>query len=173
MLGTSALYHLTRDGPLKALLRRLDHAAIFLMIAGTYTPVIAWTIPDGRGWALLAVVWMGAATGASLKLLAPGRFERLVIVAYLSLGWAGLTVTGPLLDALKPPDIILLAAGGMLYSLGLVAHLSSRLRYRTAIWHLFVLVAAACHFVAIHRLVPAAHLQDPAIDAIHHRQHER
>lgn len=155
MLGSSALYHLVRDGPWKARLRRLDHAAIFLMIAGTYTPVIVLAIPDSLGWSLLVGVWVGAAAGAAVKVLAPRRLDRLSILAYLALGWAGLAAIGPLRDALQTLDIILLAAGGLLYSLGVVAHLSTRLRYHNALWHLCVLVAAGCHFVAVYRLVPA------------------
>lgn len=153
MLGSSALYHLVKEGRWKLRLRRLDHAAIFLMIAGTYTPVVALTIPGTWGWSLLAAVWVGAAAGAAVKFLAPGRFERLSVLAYLVLGWAGMAAIGPLLDALRTPDMVLLAAGGLLYSFGVLMHLSTRLRYHNALWHVFVLVATGCHFVAIYRLV--------------------
>lgn len=153
MFGFSALYNLATEGRWKPRLRRLDHAAIFVMIAGTYTPVVALTIPGTWGWSLLAVVWVGAVAGVAVKFLAPGRFERLSVVAYLVLGWAGVTALGPLLDALPTRDMVLLATGGLLYSLGVLMHLSTRLRYHNALWHLFVLVAAGCHFVAVYRLV--------------------
>ena len=153
MLGSSALYHLVKEGRWKPRLRRLDHAAIFMMIAGTYTPVVVFAIPGTWGWSLLTVVWAGAVAGATVKFLAPGRFERLSVLAYLVLGWAGMAAIGPLLNALQTPDMVLLAAGGLLYSLGVLMHLSTRLRYHNALWHLFVLVAAGCHFVAVYRLV--------------------
>jgi hemolysin III len=153
MLGCSALYNLAGEGPRKALLRRLDHAAIFAMIAGTYTPVALLAIGGAWGWGLLAVVWVGAASGAVLKLLAPGRVGRVSIAAYLLLGWAGLVALDPLLTALPPRDLALLAGGGLLYSLGVVVHLSTRLPYHNALWHALVLLAAACHYAVILHLV--------------------
>ncbi|MBR0670580.1 PAQR family membrane homeostasis protein TrhA [Neoroseomonas soli] len=155
MLGSSAVYHLVKEGRWKGRFRRLDHAAIFVMIAGTYTPVIVLAMPGPWGWSLLSVVWAGAVAGAAVKFLAPGRFERLSVLAYLALGWVGMAAIGPLLDALRTPDMVLLAAGGLLYSSGVLMHLSTRLRYHNALWHLFVLVAAGCHFVAVYRLVLA------------------
>jgi hemolysin III len=159
MLGCSALYNLASEGegaPRKALLRRLDHAAIFLMIAGTYTPVALLGIGGAWGWGLLAVVWAGALGGAALKLLAPGRFERAAIAAYLLLGWAGLAALDPLLAALPPRDLGLLVAGGVLYSLGVAVHLATRLPFHNALWHAFVLAAAACHYAVVLRLAAAA-----------------
>lgn len=159
MLGCSALYNLAAEGgPRKAVLRRLDHAAIFVMIAGTYTPVVLLGLEDGaRSRALLAAVWACAAAGALLKLLAPpGRFERISIAAYLLLGWAGLAMADALLAALPGPDLALLGAGGLLYSLGVALHLATRLPYHNALWHLCVLAAAGCHFALVLRLAARA-----------------
>jgi len=156
MLGCSALYNLTSTGPRKALLRRLDHAAIFVMIAGTYTPVILLAIGGTWGRQLLVAVWVGAASGVALKLLAPHRFERAAIAAYLLLGWAILFALDPLLAALPARDLGLLLAGGLLYSGGVVIHLSSRLPYHTALWHALVVAAAACHYVVVFHLVGTA-----------------
>jgi len=155
MLSCSALYNMAAEGPARALLRRFDHAAIFVMIAGTYTPVALLGIGGIWGWGLLAVVWTGAAGGAALKLLAPARFERASIAAYLLLGWAGLAALDPLLAALLPQDLALLVVGGLLYSLGVIVHLSTRLPYHNALWHALVLAAAACHYVVILRLAAA------------------
>lgn len=152
MLGCSALYHLTGEGPRKALLRRFDHAAIFVMIAGTYTSVAALAIGGTWGAALLAFVWTGAAGGVALKLLAPARFERASIGAYLLLGWAGLAALGPLIAALPALDLGLIFAGGLLYSFGVIVHLSTWLRYHNAVWHALVLAAAACHYAVVLRL---------------------
>jgi len=156
VLICSALYNLSGEGPRRALLRRLDHAAIFAMIAGTYTPVALLAIGNTWGWGLLAIVWTGAAGGAALKLLAPGRVERVSIAAYLLLGWAGLVALDALLAALPPRDLALLAGGGLLYSLGVAVHLSTRLPYHNALWHVLVLFAAACHYAVILHLVQMA-----------------
>ncbi|HEY4250682.1 MAG TPA: hemolysin III family protein [Roseomonas sp.] len=152
MLGCSALYNLAREGPRKALLRRFDHAAIFLMIGGTYSAVAGIAIGGTWSTALLACVWTGAAAGVALKLLAPARFEGLSILAYLLLGWAGLVALGPLVAALPALDLGLILAGGLLYSGGVAVHLAIRLRYHNAIWHACVLAAASCHYAVVLRL---------------------
>ncbi|TCH98531.1 hemolysin III family protein [Roseococcus sp. SYP-B2431] len=152
MLGCSAAYNLAAEGRGKRLLRRLDHAAIFVMIAGTYSPVALLGLGGGWGWSVAAFVWAGALAGAGLKLFAPGRFERAAIAAYLLLGWAGIVAIVPLAAALPGLDLALLGAGGLLYSLGVIVHVSRRMPYQNAIWHGFVLAAAACHFVVVLRL---------------------
>ena len=156
MLGCSALYNTAGEGRRRALLRRLDHSAIFAMIAGTYTPVAGIGIGGAWGWGLLGAVWTGAAGGVALKLLAPARFERVYILAYLLLGWAGGAALDRLLAALPPRDLLLLAAGGLLYSFGVVVHLSTRLRYHAALWHALVVAAAACHYAVVLRVAQTA-----------------
>ena len=151
MLGCSALYNLTREGARKQLFRRLDHAAIFLMIAGTYTPFALVAIGGAWGIGLLTFVWAIAATGIGVKLLSLRPHDCLSIVAYLLLGWIILGALGPLSAAVSPTGIALLAAGGVLYSMGVVFHLWTSLRYQNAIWHAFVLAAAACHYAAVFR----------------------
>jgi len=147
MLTASALYHRVLPGPRKALLRRVDHAMIFVMIAGTYTPFTLATA--GLGATLGGAVWSGAALGVALKLRYPGRFERLGLGLYLGLGWAIVTAAGPLSATLPTRALWLLAVGGVLYTVGVVFHLMERLPYHNALWHLLVLGAAACHFVAV------------------------
>ena len=156
MLGCSALYNLAGVGPRKARLRRLDHAAIFAMIAGTYTPVALLALGGAWGRGLLATAWAGAAGGTALKLLAPARFERASIAAYLLLGWIVLAALDPLLAALPSRDLALLGAGGLLYSLGVVVHLATRLPYHNALWHALVLAAATCHYAVVLRLAATA-----------------
>ncbi len=151
MLWCSALYNMLRDGAWKRVLRRLDHAAIFVMIAGTYTPFALEVIGGTWGIGLLAFVWTVAAAGVAMKLLLPHRFERLSIVLYLLLGWCILVALEPLLAGISVAGLVLLIVGGALYSLGVVFHLWSRLPYQNAIWHAFVLAAAACHYAAILR----------------------
>lgn len=147
MLTASALYNQLLPGPRKAVLRRVDHAMIFVMIAGTYTPFTLATA--GVGAALGGVVWSGAVLGITLKLRYPGRFERLGLGLYLGLGWAILTAAGPLVATLPTRSLWLLAVGGVLYTVGVAFHLMERLPYHNALWHLLVLGAAACHFVAV------------------------
>jgi hemolysin III len=149
MLGCSALYNLAGHGPRKALWRRLDHAAIFVMIAGTYTPFASIAIGGAWGTGLLVFVWTVAAAGVVLKLLDPGRFETLSTAAYLSLGWTILVAINPLIAAVSLRAFVLLAAGGLLYSVGVLFYWWHRLPFHRAIWHGCVLMAAACHYFAI------------------------
>jgi hemolysin III len=152
MLGCSAAYNLAAEGRRKRVLRRFDHAAIFVMIAGTYSPVSLLGLGGAWGWGVAGFVWAGALVGAGLKLCGPGRFERVAVAAYLLLGWVGIVAIVPLVAALPALDLAFLGAGGLLYSLGVIAHVSKRMPYQNAIWHGFVLAAAACHFVVVLRL---------------------
>jgi hemolysin III len=149
MLTCSALYNLAGPGRWKAVFRRLDHAAIFVMIAGTYTPFTLISIGGAWGGGLLAFVWTVALCGVALKLVWPRRFDRLSVAAYLLLGWSIVVALDPLLGAVSAAGVALLGLGGLLYSLGVVFHLWQRLPYQNAIWHAFVLAAAACHFSAV------------------------
>lgn len=149
MLLCSALYNACGRSPRRNLLRRLDHAAIFVMIAGSYTPFLV--VKLGGAWSLwlLIYVWAVSSLGVALKLIWPGRFERLSVVLYLFLGWTIVVVIEPLLSAVSPAAIALLAAGGCLYTVGVLFHLWERLPYQQAIWHGFVLAGATCHYTAI------------------------
>ncbi len=147
MFCFSAAYNLSR-GPNRWLLRRCDHAAIFIKIAATYTPFAAAKMGGTVGFALLAAVWGIALAGAAAKLIAPAQLGRASYLPYLVQGWACVFTMQPLLAALSPTAMTLLV-GGVLYSVGAVFHLSERLPYHNAIWHGFVLVASACHFGAV------------------------
>jgi len=149
MLACSALYNLAPPGRWKGHFRRLDHAAIFVMIAGTYTPFLLVAVGGAWGHGLLAFVWAVALAGVVMKLTWPQRFDRLSVAAYLLLGWSIVVALDPLLAKVSVAGVVLLAAGGLLYSLGVVFHLWTRLPFQNAIWHVFVLAAAACHFSAV------------------------
>lgn len=154
MLGCSALYNnLPSESPRKALLYRFDHAAIFLMIAGTYTPIALLAIGGAWGAGMLAFVWMVAGGGMALEPFGLRRCEDPMIALYLLLGWTVLVGLNPLLATIPPSGLALLAAGSVLYSLGVVFHLWERLPYQNVIWHGFVLAAATCHYAAILREV--------------------
>jgi hemolysin III len=154
--GFSAGYHLVVRPKVKELLRRFDHAAIFLMIAGTYTPFILIKMNTPWGLGLLAVVWTIAGIGIALKLLAPRFLDGLSVALYLVQGWAVLAAWEPLMSALPGRVLTLLMVGGVLYTIGVVFHLWERLPYQNAIWHGFVLSAASCHFAAVVFVTAAA-----------------
>ncbi|WP_417519125.1 PAQR family membrane homeostasis protein TrhA [Minwuia sp.] len=149
MIGCSALYNLSPEGRWKARFRRLDHAAIFVMIAGTYTPFTLVAIGGVWGIGLFAFVWSVAIAGVALKLFWPGRMEKLSILAYLAMGWSILAAIQPLIEHVSTAAIILLAVGGLLYSLGVIFHFWERLKFQNAVWHGFVVAAASCHFAAV------------------------
>ena len=149
MLGCSAAYHLLRSSRRRELLRCFDHSAIFLMIAGTYTPFTLLRIKPLWAVALTAGVWSIAAFGIALRLIRPRVFDRLSIGFYLALGWAGLAAIAPLVPLVQVSTLVLLAAGGLLYTVGVLFHVWERLPFQNAIWHGFVLVAAAVHYAAV------------------------
>jgi hemolysin III len=149
MLACSAAYHLVSNPSQRASLRQFDHAAIFLMIAGTYTPFTTCRLHGVWAIGMTAAVWTGAVAGAVMKLLFPSRVERGSIVAYLSLGWVILVGMRPLLGSVDVQTAVLIGVGGVLYSIGVGFHLWRALPFQKAIWHGFVLVAATCHYTAI------------------------
>jgi hemolysin III len=148
MLGLSAAYNLWPLSPTKWLLRRFDHSAIYLLIAATYTPLIVQMKVEMTTVGLLVGVWSMAIVGIVLKLVFPGRLDRLSIGLYLLLGWSGMMAYEGF-ATLPRLALWLIAAGGMLYSAGVLFHLWERLRFQNAIWHGFVLIGACCHYAAI------------------------
>lgn len=149
MFGFSAAYHLATRPDRRERLRRCDHAAIFVMIAGSYTPFALISVGGTLGNGLLALVWLIAIGGALLKLFRPHRLERVSIALYLALGWIGLPAMGAVIPVLSLSALVLLGAGALLYTMGVAFHLWRGLAHHNAIWHSFVLAAAACHYVAV------------------------
>ena len=149
MLGCSAAYNLGSNASRQEFLRQLDHAAIFMMIAGTYTPFTMCRLHGVWAIGITAAVWTGAVTGAVMKLICPRRIERVSIVAYLALGWMILVAMRPMLSSVDVRTAVLIGVGGLLYSAGVGFHLWRALPFQKAIWHSFVLVAASCHYAAI------------------------
>ena len=149
LFGFSCACNMAPPSRAKCLLRRFDHASIYLMIRGAYTALLPqaavafWTI------ALSATVWTGALAGALLKLFLPGRFDRAGIGAYFALGWSALIAVEPLVSALPPQTLALVAMGGALYSIGVAFHRWESLKHQNAIWRTCVTAAAACHFAGV------------------------
>jgi hemolysin III len=149
MLWISAAYNMWPVCHTKWILRRFDHSAIYLLIAGTYTPFIAQVKDSSSSGGLLTGIWLTAGLGVVLKLVLPGRFDRAAIVLYLLLGWSGVMAYGSMFATLPAFIFWLLATGGALYSIGVLFHAWQSLRFQNAIWHTFVLLAAACHYAAV------------------------
>lgn len=148
MFAASAAYNLVSHVGVKEILRRLDHAAIFVMIAGSYTP-FALVVGGRAGHMLLAAVWAIAAVGVAIKVRYPRRFDKLSVLLYLSQGWIVLLALDSITAALSNRALSLLVAGGVVYTVGVAFHLMERLLFHNVIWHIFVLGGAACQFAAI------------------------
>ena len=149
MLTCSAAYNLAADGSRRRLLRRLDHAAIFLMIAGTYTPFTTCRLHGVWAVGMTGTIWTGAVAGALVKLICPRRAERVSLVAYPVLGWLILVGIRPMLGAVDTATLVLIGVGGALYSIGAGFHHWRALPFHDAIWHSLVLSAASCHYAAV------------------------
>ena len=150
MLTASALYNIAPHGSFaKDWLRRFDHAAIFIMIAATYTPFAVNRLEQPTGGIILGLIWFAATVGVVVKMLFPRRFEMASLALYIGMGWMIITVIKPLSVAMAATDFWLLMAGGIIYSSGIIFYLMERMPYHKAIWHGFVLVAAVLHFAAI------------------------
>ncbi len=149
MFGFSAAYILLPAPNWKGTLRRLDQAAIFLKIAGTYTPFALIKMGGIAGYSLLGVVWVVALLGATGKLLLKSSWNGIDVALYLALGWAGLVAIHPLAESVTPTVLALLGIGGMSTRWGVIFHVWHSLKYQNAIWHAFVLAATCCHFGAV------------------------
>jgi hemolysin III len=155
MLVLSAAYNLWPVSRGKWLLRRLDHAAIYILIAATYTPVFAQLQDRVFAMSLLSGVWSVAAVGIVLKLFFPGRFDKVSVGLYLAMGWSGLIAYDAGMSSLPQLALWFIVAGGLLYTFGVIFHAWRRLRFQNVIWHSFVLLGAACHYTAVLDLVLA------------------
>lgn len=148
-LGISFAYNIWPRSPVKWVLRRFDHSAIFILIAATYTPFLVAALPDPLVLANLIGLWCVAAFGIVLKCAWPGRFDRLTILLYLAMGWSGIALYSRLYEALSLVTLVLIMIGGVIYTAGVVFHLWEKLRFQNAIWHGFVITAAGVHYAAV------------------------
>lgn len=145
----STLYHSITHPGAKRVMRVFDHAAIFLLIAGTYTPFTLVTLRGGWGWTLFVIVWGLALVGIIYKITARNRFRFLSVLLYLGMGWLVLIAIKPMVTSIPGPGLALLLAGGLCYTLGVIFYAWKRLPYGHAVWHLFVLAGSICHFFAV------------------------
>jgi hemolysin III len=145
----STLYHSITHEAAKRLFRLFDHTAIFLLIAGTYTPFALGVLRGPWGWSLLAVVWTLAIIGITLKIRTRTRHSRITIVLYVIMGWLAVVAVKPIVMLIPVPGILLILAGGLAYTGGLAFFAAHRIRYNHFIWHLFVIAGTVCHFFAV------------------------
>lgn len=150
MLGASALYNSNTNQKLSRIFERIDLSGIFIMIAASYTPFMLAKLDGPMAWAILGGVWVVALAGVAMNLLARWNAPKVYIAMYLTLGWAVLSIMDKLIHAMSPLGLGLLAAGGVLYTIGVVFHVNKKLPFNSAIWHGFVVAAASCHFAAIY-----------------------
>lgn len=148
MLAFSTAYNFAK-AHWRPALRRLDHAGIFLMIAGSYTPFTIHNLTGGWAWGMTAAVWSIAVLGAVSKLLWPNMDRRLSVGVYLALGWLAVVAAKPIVDHVTWVALLLLGIGGLLYSAGVVFYLNRRLKFSRAIWHGHVVAAAGAHWAAV------------------------
>ena len=149
LYAASTFYHALPAPRAKGVFRVLDHAAIYVLIAGTYTPFTLVSLRGGWGWTLFGLVWSIAIAGIVMELLVKQRYHRVSIGLYLGLGWLVMIALKPMLANVEPGGLILLLIGGLFYSLGVIFYAWKTLVYHHAIWHLFVLAGSAFHFFAI------------------------
>ena len=145
----STLYHSVTHEAAKRWFRLFDHTAIFLLIAGSYTPFALGVLRGPWGWSMLAAVWTLAIVGITLKVIARTRHSRISIVLYVLMGWLAVVATKPILELIPLPGILLILAGGIAYTGGLAFFAAHRIRYHHFIWHLFVIAGTTCHFFAV------------------------
>lgn len=157
LYSASTAYHAVRSPELKARLKVLDHGAIYLLIAGTYTPLTLTILRGAVGWTLFAIVWTLAAAGITKDAVSPGRHRWLSMVLYVAMGWLVIFAFGPLKNVLPSPGLVLLIVGGIIYTAGLAFYaLSKKVAHMHGVWHLCVLGGSVCHYFAVLRYVAMA-----------------
>jgi hemolysin III len=150
LYASSTFYHLSKDPALRARMRIVDHASIYLLIAGTYTPFTLITLGGINGWVVFAVSWSMALTGIVLKIFFTGRFQLLSTLMYVFMGWIIIFVMKPLVTNLPLEGVYWLIAGGIAYTVGAILYSIRKIHFNHAIFHVFVLIGSFCHFMAVY-----------------------
>ena len=153
LFTASTLYHFSRQEKQKHRYRIVDHISIYLLIAGTYTPVLLLGLRDSLGWPLFVAVWVIAAIGIVLKLFFTGRFEIFSTLLYLVMGWLIVFDFENVSEFLGPQGVLWLFAGGLFYTVGIIFYAFQRIPFNHVIWHVFVVAGAFCHFMMIYNYV--------------------
>jgi len=149
LYGSSTLYHAITHTKVKKIFQKLDHASIYVLIAGTYTPITLLTLKGAWGWSIFAVIWAAALLGIYLKMIYPNRFETFSLILYVIMGWMIVVAMQPMLENMESGGLWLLLAGGLSYTFGIIFYVWDNLAFNHAIWHLFVLGGSILHYFMI------------------------
>ncbi|MFU8785288.1 PAQR family membrane homeostasis protein TrhA [Aliidiomarina sp.] len=149
LYSASTLYHALTNVKAKRFFQLMDHAAIFVLIAGTYTPFLLVNLRGPWGWTLFVIIWSIAIGGVLLETMKKERIKWLSLTLYLGLGWMALVAMKPMLELVNTTGLLLLLAGGLLYSFGVIFYVRKQMVFHHAIWHVFVLAASVAHFFAV------------------------
>lgn len=149
LFASSTFYHASTIYRIKRILQIVDHIAIYLLIAGTYTPFLLGPLRGTWGWTLLIIIWTLAIGGSVLKFWLTGKYRRISTAIYLGMGWLAVVAVKPMVEAVPAASLIWLLTGGICYTVGVYFYNKRSFRYHHAVWHLFVIAGSACHFVSI------------------------
>ena len=149
MYSASTLYHGITNARIKSILQQLDHAAIYLLIAGTYTPFLLVNLRHDWGWTLFAIIWLIAVVGVIFELTGYKPFKKVSLGLYLAMGWMIVFAINPMLEHVSSGGLMLLLGGGLAYSFGAIFYVKKRMPYHHVIWHLFVLLGSILHYLSI------------------------
>lgn len=149
LYGASTLYHSFTNPRVKQIFKKLDHSAIFLLIAGTYTPFVLVSIRGTWGWSLFGVIWALAVAGIIMKFVSIFKFQKLAMVLYVFMGWLGVIAAREIVNGVPLPSLILLVVGGLSYTTGVIFYVARKLPFNHAIWHIFVLCGSVSHYFSV------------------------
>ena len=150
----STLYHSISSPRAKTILKKLDHSAIYLLIAGTYTPFVLVSIRGAWGWSIFGVVWALALVGIAMKFVSVFRYQRLAVALYLFMGWLGVIAAKEIAGAISTPSLVLLVAGGLSYTTGVIFYALRKMPFNHGIWHIFVLCGSVFHYFSVLFILP-------------------
>jgi len=153
LYAASTFYHASKDSKLRRKLNIFDHAAIYILIAGTYSPFTIIILDGSLGWLIFSCTWAFAFIGIVLKLFYTGRYDKISTAMYILMGWQIILVINPLIDVFSPEGLRLLFAGGVFYTVGALIYSSKKIKYNHAIFHVFVLLGSTSHFICIYKYI--------------------
>ena len=153
LYAASTFYHASKDPKIRRKLNIFDHAAIYVLIAGTYSPFTIIVLEGSLGWIIFGCTWAFALVGIILKLFYTGRYDKLSTIMYILMGWQIILVINPLIDVFSPEGLRLLFAGGVFYTVGALIYSSKKIKYNHAIFHVFVLLGSTSHFICIYKYI--------------------
>lgn len=149
LYSMSTVYHIVTNQTAKKVLRIFDHCSIFILIAGTYTPYLLVCMQNALGWTMFGLIWGMTVLGIILNAIDLERFRKLSLVCYIAMGWAIVFTIRPIIEAIALPGVVLLVAGGVVYTVGVIFYALKKYRYMHSVWHLFVLGGSVCHYLSV------------------------